>query len=588
MATNTELRGAFSTSSTASNIFHPPSSQAEIKDILQQLHSHKEAWLRTTIHQRIAFLDHIMQDLLNVAPQWVAASVAAKARNHKEQSSVEKEEWSTGIWVNIRHLKQLRKSLLDIESYGYPRVPGPIKKLANGQIRTQVFPASALDRLIFNGYQAEIWMEPGVTAEHLKQTQAVHYHQEEQKGKIALVLGAGNVSSIGFTDILYKLFVENQVVLFKANPVNAYLGPFLALAFQSLITEGYLGVVYGGAVEGDYLCQYPFIDEIHVTGSDTTYEAILYGSGDDGRVRKASNQPRFEKRVTGELGNVSPLIIIPGPWSQSNLTYQAKQIVASLATNAGFNCNATRVIIQHKEWLQRQELIREIHHLLARLPLRTAYYPDAQQRHQSFLQAHPDADTFGTPTADNQLPWTLIADLPSDHGDEICFSTEAFCGLFAETALSAGSIADYIDQAVIFANETLWGTLNATILVHPATLKDPMVAEALERAITNLRYGTISINSWAGLSYLLGTTTWGAFPGHLPTDIQSGTGVVHNTFMFDKPQKSLLRAPFHKTLFSAGAMIDEKMSPRLIEQIVRFEAMPSIRQFLKVVQAILP
>ena len=34
------------------------------------------------------------------------------------------------------------------------------------------------------------------------------------------------------------------------------------------------------------------------------------------------------------------------------------------------------------------------------------------------------------------------------------------------------------------------------------------------------------------------------FPGHTPDDIQSGAGVVHNAFLFDHPEKSVVHAPF--------------------------------------------
>ena len=98
--------------------------------------------------------------------------------------------------------------------------------------------------------------------------------------------------------------------------------------------------------------------------------------------------------------------------------------------------------------------------------------------------------------------------------DDVCFTTEAFCSLFAETALEAESIPEYIDKAVAFANQHIWGSLNATIIVHPASLKDPTIAAAVERAIANLRYGTVGINIWAGAGFTFGTTTWGAFPGH--------------------------------------------------------------------------
>ena len=62
--------------------------------------------------------------------------------------------------------------------------------------------------------------------------------------------------------------------------------------------------------------------------------------------------------------------------------------------------------------------------------------------------------------------------------------------------------------------------------------------------VADLRYGSIGVNIWHGLSFAMGSTTWGAYPGHPRTDIQSGTGVVGNASMFDRPQKSVVRAPF--------------------------------------------
>src|SRR6202047_3935594 len=119
-------------------------------------------------------------------------------------------------------------------------------------------------------------MEPTVTPATLAATQAVAYRRQDAGG-VALVLGAGNVSSIGPMDALYKLFVENRVVLYKTHPVNAYLGPLLEEGFAALAAGGFLRGVYGGAEEGAYLCSHRGIDEIHITGSDKTYEAIVFG-----------------------------------------------------------------------------------------------------------------------------------------------------------------------------------------------------------------------------------------------------------------------------------------------------------------------
>src|SRR5579883_3675390 len=186
-------------------------------------------------------------------------------------------------------------------------------------------------------------------------------------------------------DILYKLFMEDQVVVCKMNPVNAYLGPLLAEAFRVLVEPGYLRIVYGGAAEGAYLCQHADVDEIHITGSDKTFDAIVFGTGSEGAARKAARQPLLHKRVTGELGNVSPLIVVPGPWQTSDIAYQAEHIASMLTNNAGFNCNATRVIIQHEQWGLRDQLRQQIGRVLQNVPARAAYYPGAQQRQQAFV-----------------------------------------------------------------------------------------------------------------------------------------------------------------------------------------------------------
>ena len=88
----------------------------------------------------------------------------------------------------------------------------------------------------------------------------------------------------------------------------------------------------------------------------------------------------------------------------------------------------------------------------------------------------------------------------------------------------------------------LYGTLGANILIHPKTARAH--AEALERAIATLDYGTIAVNTWTGAAYFMPKCIWGGFPGHTPQDIQSGSGFVHNTLMFDRAEKAVVTGPF--------------------------------------------
>jgi hypothetical protein len=71
------------------------------------------------------------------------------------------------------------------------------------------------------------------------------------------------------------------------------------------------------------------------------------------------------------------------------------------------------------------------------------------------------------------------------------------------------------------------------------------------------------------------TPTWGAFPGHTVDDIRSGQGVVHNTFMFDKPQKSVLRGPF-RVWPKPAWFIDNKNADVIGRKMTYFNADPSL------------
>jgi aldehyde dehydrogenase (NAD(P)+) len=59
-----------------------------------------------------------------------------------------------------------------------------------------------------------------------------------------------------------------------------------------------------------------------------------------------------------------------------------------------------------------------------------------------------------------------------------------------------------------------------------------------------LRYGCVAINTWTGAAFLLNGLPWGAFPGNTGAQIGSGSGFVHNSLLFDRPQKTVVRGPF--------------------------------------------
>lgn len=557
----------------------------KIDQKIRELDQAKEHWAGLPLDRRIDYLRSVLKGIETAGARMAMAGVEAKGI--PPDSSLVGEEFFAGPVVTARTVRLLLETLEAIRKTGAPKLPkDAVRTRPDGQVAVQVFPTGLTDKLLFAGFTAEVWQEPGVTADNLSENMAEFYRRERPpEGKVALVLAAGNVASIGPLDMVHKLFVEGQVVLCKFNPVNDYTGPFIEEMFADLMRDGFVRTEYGGADVGDYLCQHPDIDEIHITGSDKTHDIIVFGPGEEGAKRKAANQPRNTKRITSELGNVSPIIVMPGHWTQSELRFQAQNVATQLANNAGFNCNAARVIILHEGWTQKRAFLDMLRAIFAALPQRKAYYPGADRKYAQFVQDHPQAQPVG-PRSEGILPWTIIPDVPATEEQATAFKEEAWCSIVAQTTLPGADAGEFLRNAVEFCNETVWGTLNACIIIHPKT-REKVGEAALERAIGDLRYGSVAVNHWPGLCYGFGCTTWGAYPGHTLDDIQSGIGTVHNTYLFDRPQKTVLQGPF--TVFPKPPwFVTHKRSDKVARKMLDFETGPSMAKIPGIaIQAIL-
>ncbi|MFN8541409.1 MAG: aldehyde dehydrogenase family protein [Thermomicrobiales bacterium] len=514
---------------------HPEhTDRAALDAAIATLRAHKDAWAHLPVAAKITYLETMHQRTGAVAARWVAA--AAHAKGLPPDSPLVGEEWLSGPWGLLHNLDRLIASLRAVARRRTPRLRrGSLHTRPDGQVIAEVFPQTAADRLLFSGITAEVWMEPGVTEATLPGTMAAWYRQAAPAGKVALVLGAGNIAAIAPLDLLHKLIAEGQVCLLKLNPVNDYLGPILAEIFAPLIADGYVYLAYGGATVGAYLCAHDGIDEIHITGSARTHDAIVYGPGPAGAERKRRDEPLITRRVTSELGNASPTIVVPGPWTTADLCHQAEHLATQKFHNAGFNCIASQVLVTPADWPQERPLLDALRAMSRALPARPDYYPGSTDRLAALVARYPQAESLGPGRA-------FIPNLDPSRADEACFTAEIFGGVLAQTSLPGRDPAAYLDRAVRFCNDALHGTLGVNILIHPATRRE--LGPAFEDAIAALRYGCIAINAWTGVGFLLATATWGAHPGHTRADIGSGTGLVHNALLFSRAQKSVIRAPF--------------------------------------------
>ena len=464
--------------------------------------------------------------------------LASSAKDIAPDSPAVGEEWTSGPYAVASAAGAIAETLRRIEA-GIPVLSGiTVDPVSSDQVAVRVFPISTNDRLLLSGHTADVWIETGYSKTDVEQNAARFYQQPDPDGAVAVVLGAGNISSIPALDLLTEMFTHGSVVALKLSPVNDYLHEVFEDIFGAFIDGGFVRIVDGGIPEGEYLTRHPLVQRIHMTGSGVTHDAIVYGTGSDAAARKAADEPITEITVTAELGGVGPTIVVPGEWSSADLRYQAEHIVSQKLHNHGFNCVACQVLILPEAWAQSDALLDEMRLVVGELDDRGAYFPGADERQRDAVAAHPEAEVLTNGTA----PVTFITGLDPENTDDMCFTTELFGAVLAVVAIPGDDVPSFLENAVSFANDTLDGNLGANLIVHPVTAATH--AEALDEAITSLRYGTIAVNSWVGVAYALARATWGAFPGNTRSDIRSGNTVVHNSLMLEGVERTVVKGPF--------------------------------------------
>ncbi|WP_240529739.1 aldehyde dehydrogenase family protein [Streptomyces mangrovisoli] len=499
---------------------------------LNELRHNARSWTAASLAERIGLLERLLPRIRDTAAD--LAGAGARAKGYEPDSPWAAEDWTGGPWALAQHVSARLHVLRRLAAGRAPLPEGAVRE-RDGRTRVTVFPAAAFDRLLLNGYSAEVRIRAGVSADQVRRRAAAPYRRRGvQHPGVALVLGAGNVASLTATDILHKLYAEGQAVLAKMNPVNAYLRPHFERIFAEFIERGWVRFVDGGPAEGAYLTAHDDVDSLHVTGSDRTHDAIVWGTDEHAERRRAADTPLVDKPFTSELGGVSPCVVVPGPWSRADFRYQAEHIVTSKMNNSGHNCIASQVLVVPRTWDGTERLLEEIRRVLHALPSRTDYYPGADRRLGAVLAAHPRAERLA---GDGRI---LVPDI-TDHDDPL-LTEEVFASALGVVRLPGETPAQFLRHATDFCNDVLPGTLGATVIVHPRT--ERAHSEAFASALDELRYGTIGVNSWSAVGFLLGYTPWGAHPGHTRQAIGSGTGFVNNAFMLTDVEKTVVRAPF--------------------------------------------
>jgi len=452
------------------------------------------------------------------------------------------EELLAGAVIIQRYVRLLGESLLQIRERGAPLIGDErVRRLPSGEVSVRVMPHTLADRLLFMPYSIDVRLAAHVDAADLRAAQASFYRDSRPEGSLAAVLGGGNVASIPALDVLHECFVAGRACVLKMSPVNAYLGPAFEHIFAPITELGGLAIVYGGAEVGRALLASPDVDHVHVTGSIETHDAIVWGPpGPERAERLRAGKPLLRQSITSELGNISPVVLTPGPYRERELDDVAQSVAGMLFNNASFNCNAAKLLVLPKHLAHA--VTSRLQALFGAQPARPAYYPGAVARYAALTAKGQPGQLWCAPAAQGQLPWTLLLGLTPGSA-AASFRVEPFCPLLSVVEIDERAPEAFLARAARFLNDEVWGTLNAMLFVPSALEGEPSVEAALERAIDELRYGTVAINYWPAIGYGTGTPPWGGHPSSTLQDAQSGIGFVHNALMLEHVRKVVLRGP---------------------------------------------
>lgn len=533
----------------------PATTPSQIDQAVAELHEGARSLASSSIDQRMGMIKQCIEGVVNQAESWCEAAWQAKQAT---TSASRAEEIFVGPLSTIRFMRLTLQSFSDLKRFGKPTLPGNVRN-TNGQLRVPVFPTRQLfDSLIFSGLRAECWLQPAVDEKSMFGNAPERLLRKVPVSpSVELVLGAGNVSAIPITDALTKILHEDQAVLLKMNPVNEYLGPFFNRALRPLVQAGWLRIIYGGNSVGSYACHHSQVERVHITGSADSHEMIVWGSDPAEREnRKLRKMPLLSKPISSELGNVTPWIIVPGKYTDSQLRSQAESIAASIINNASFNCVATKLILTSRQWPQRESFLRLLSQLLSGTPPRYAYYPGAAERYAEFSGAARSSSI--------NLPWCLKTDIKMED-EPLMFQRESFVCVAGECALDIADPLQFLENAVEFANSNVTGTLAVELTVPDLFQRN--YPKQFDQAIQNLRYGTIGINQWSALGFAWMSTPWGGYPGATLQQVDSGIGSVHNTFLLNRPQKSVIFGSlklFPKPVWFSNHRCPEKVARKLL------------------------
>ena len=514
----------------------------------------------------IALLNQTIENIKAISYYWATLASEKKGILNK---SKEGEEWIGGPFTCIYAIQYFIDSLQNEDGLN-------ISNFDDSKKSYKVFPTKTIEKLLFPFLEGEVRFGKNLSFEQINEFRGFANRFKNNKSKITLILGAGNVSSIPVLDALFHMIAYKSVIYMKLNPVNDYLLPIFTQVFEPFISRGYMIITEGDMEASKYLTQHEGFHHTHLTGSNFTYENIVYGKILNDKERSVKTLPKVNKKpITTELGNVTPIIVHPGNWSRSEIKHQAKKIVTAKLNNSGFNCIAAQVIVLPKDWKHTQKLKDDILFYLKKVGDTTSYYPGASENLDQLLETENYEQinnlSCNTPFLVSDL------DLEKEYANKEVWSTALY---FKEIPYTSNE--NFCSNSIEYVNNELWGNLGVTVLIKNHKKKTNQ--SILNDYVENLKYGTVAINEWSALGFVIPTLPWGGYPGNKDNDIQSGQGYVHNSLLFESPQKGVVYSRFRLSpIIDPPWFVTNKKAHRIFKNLTYYQATKSKINLVKLI-----
>lgn len=475
-------------------------------------HLDAQKWADTSPAERLALLEAVRENLKRLGDDLAALDTAMK--NGQMGEEIYTDPFSKIVTV-VPMANTVSAAIEVYEDIVHGKMPEPISitKAGDDLSDIAVFPIHTKDKLM-NGDRTDVIRVKGAP----KQVNPM-----DRPAGITAVLGAGNYSSS--LEMLKAIFFDNKVVVHKPHHLNTETDAVWEKIMAPLIDHHALA--FADHDQGRDLTTDARIDKIYFTGGAGTAKAI---------------QNATQAELISECGGNNPAIIVPGdrPWTDKEITHQAQQIVTINKLNGGAVCGRVQTLVTSKHWAQRDQFLDAIRKAIVDdTPAEGTYYPGSDMVKKGFLAAYPQAERLAPEGGQFKAGENLL--ITGIEEDSYGTRNEAFCQIIGEVPLDVpANAADFLPAAVTFCNEKLLGTLGSAILIDEDTKKAHQAV--LDRAVTDMEYGAVAVNTMPPFIFLSPWLTWGG--NEEGKELVSGVGNFGNAMCFENVEKSIMTASF--------------------------------------------